>query len=242
MKTRSLIAVLAFVLGLGTVPHRVCERDASAVWEGEPAHVDALAARAFEHVRGELDEATFATGSHRFDGEWLFGTYMMSALGFGQVAQARADVRDVDLDRMELCLDRMLAARSFDREAWSEDAIHASRGHIAWLGYAGMALALHRTMRPSSRFAAREEEVARAIERRYASAALAETYPGETYPVDNAAALAALALHARATHAAPSAALANGLAAMRAAIDPATGLLAQSLASDGRRGPARGSG
>ncbi len=242
MKTRSLIAVLAFVLGIGTVPHRVCERDAGAVWEGEAAHVDALAARVDEHVRGELREATFATGSRRYDGEWLFGTYMMSALGFGQVAAARADAREQDLDRMEACLDAMLAATSFDREAWLEDPVEARRGHIAWLGYAGMALALHRAMRPDSRFAAREVDVIAAIERRYAHAALAETYPGEIYPVDNAAALAALALHARATRGLPSAALANGLAAMRRAIDPATGLLAQSLAEGGRRGPARGSG
>jgi hypothetical protein len=252
MRTRSLVALLAFVLGLGTVPHRVCERDAGPVWDGEPERTDALAARVDEHVRTELTPASFGTGSRRFDGEWLFGTYTMSAMGFGQVALARPDAREQDLDRMERCLDAMLAesARAYDREGWGEDpmaSLDRTRGHVAWLGYAGLALALHRTMRPVSRFAGREEAIAQAIARRFEASpsGLVETYPGETYPVDNAAALGALALHARATHASPPPALARGLQAIRASIDPASGLLAQHVVVDGAatsRGPARGSG
>ena len=103
------------------------------------------------------------------------------------------------------------AARVFDRDAWSFDALASTeappgssqdRGHVAYLGYAGLALGLHRLVAPSSRFDARHDAIAAALARRFAASptGLVETYPGETYPVDNTAALGALALHAKATH------------------------------------------
>ena len=80
--------------------------------------------------------------------------------------------------------------------------VAADRGHVAYLGYAGLALGLHRLLVPSSRFDARHDAIAAALARRFAASptGLVETYPNEVYPVDNAAALGALALHARATH------------------------------------------
>src|SRR5690349_20321594 len=89
--TRSLFAMLAFVLGLATIPHRVCERDATAYFDGDPMSVDALATSVATWTAKELAPSSFATGSARFDGEWLFGTYMMAAMGFGQVALATED-------------------------------------------------------------------------------------------------------------------------------------------------------
>jgi hypothetical protein len=195
---------------------------------------------------------------------------MMAAMGFGQVALERREVRDEDTARMETCLDALLSdgARAFDREAWGEDALGSldsevraegaadspkgrepDRGHVAYLGYAGLALGLHRAMRLESRFAAQHDAIAMALEARFerSRSGLVETYPGETYPVDNAAALAAIALHARATGHEPRG-LARGLDALRAAIDPSTGLLAQSVSPTAatsrvfERGPARGSG
>lgn len=77
--TGALIALLSFVLGLGTVPHRVCERDAAAYFDGERARVDALAASVASWTSEALASSSFATGSRRFDGEWLFATYMMAA-------------------------------------------------------------------------------------------------------------------------------------------------------------------
>jgi hypothetical protein len=258
---RALIALLAFVMGLGTIPHRVCERDAGAYFDGEVAHVDALASSVATWTAAELAPSSFATGSSRFDGEWLFGTYMMAAMGFGQVALASApsDARRAEsVARMEHCLDAMLspAARVFDRDAWSFDAlasIHAApgsardRGHVAYLGYAGLALALHRLVAPSSRFDAQEDAIAAALARRFAASptGLVETYPNETYPVDNTAALGALALHAKATLTAPSPALARGLEAIRThAIEEGSGLLAQAVDSGtaSPRDPGRGSG
>jgi hypothetical protein len=314
---RTLVAVLAFVLGLGTIPHRVCEREAGAVFDGRSPETGALAASVAAWTRSDLAPSSFATGSRRFDGEWTFGTYVMGALGFGQLAlaleHARAGAAETadatktaeatsgveatsaaeaastadaapiaqDLARMEASLDGMLSARAqaFDREAWGgEDADvaldGAPRGHVAWLGYAGLALALHREVvaananagdarareapeaRPpgdardarADRFEAIEQRFVRAIARRFdaSPSGFVETYPGETYPVDNASALAALAVHARATGEAPPPTLAKGLQALRErAVDPATGLLAQSVTVESRAvapGEARGSG
>jgi hypothetical protein len=262
---RALLALLAFVMGLGTVPHRVCEHDAAAYFDGDAARVDALATSVSKWTGEELAPAAFATGSTRFDGEWLFGTYMMAAMGFGQVALASAgdDAASVarraeSVARMERCLDAMLspAARAFDHDAWSLDAFASldeqpgsarDRGHVAYLGYAGLALGLHRAVVPSSRFAARHDAIAAGLARRFLASptGFVETYPNEVYPVDNAAALGALALHARATHHAPAPGLARGLGVIRThAVSRDTGLLAQAVdaSTSAPRDPGRGSG
>lgn len=258
---RALLALLAFVLGLATLPHRICERDAAAYFDGDPRRVDALAASVASWTSHELAPASFATGSSRFDGEWLFGTYMMAAMGFGQVALASeaADPRRADsVARMERCLDAMLspAARVFDRDAWSLDALASvaaapgsslDRGHVAYLGYAGLALGLHRLVVGSSRFDAQHDAIANALARRFAASrtGFVETYPGEVYPVDNAAALGALALHAKAAHTGEAPGLVHGLGAIRTyGVQRVSGLLAQSVdaSTAAPRDPGRGSG
>ncbi|MBX3190699.1 MAG: hypothetical protein KF819_27110 [Labilithrix sp.] len=249
--TRALLALLAFFLGLATVPHRVCERDAGAYFDGEHAKVDALGASVAAWTEGAtLGASTFTTGSKRFDGEWLFGTYMMAAMGFGQVALESDDParRAESVARMERCLDAMLSpeARAFDREAWGADALEGDRGHVAYLGYAGLALGLHRALAPSSRFSATHDAIASALVARFSASktGFVETYPGEIYPVDNAAGLAAISLHAKALGAPPPAALARGLHAIRAhGVQSASGLLAQATSADASPlDPGRGSG
>jgi hypothetical protein len=212
---------------------------------------------------------------------------MMAAMGFGQVALERAGrggvapPGDEAVASMERCLDAMLApgARAFDREAWKLDALASvsaragsaeDRGHVAYLGYAGLALGLHRLVVPRSRFDVRHDAIVAALARRFVASpsGLVETYPGEVYPVDNAAALGALALHARAMRAAAqaeravravraagkaeapeateateatNAALGRGLEALRArAVVQGTGLLAQAV--DARSGAPRDPG
>jgi hypothetical protein len=246
--TRALVAFLAFVLALGTIPHRLCEREAAGYEVGDAARVEPLARSVARWTGEDLAPASFATGASRFDGEWLMGTYAMGAMAFGQIALAHPALRAESLARMERCLDVLFdpRIRAFDRDAWGEEPLPGDRGHMGYLGYVGLPLALHRALAPASRFAAREEAFAAALERRFLSEVgaplgLVETYPSEVYPVDNASGLAALALHARATHAPPSRGLARGLAAMRArGVDRATGLLLQSI-SGGERAP-RGSG
>lgn len=246
--TRALVALLAFVLGFATVPHRVCERHASRWFDGDPAKIDTLAASVARWTMADLTPASFATGSSRFNGEWLFATYMMAAMGFGQLALERPDTRDANVTRMEHCIDAMLDPRvlAFDENAWGHSALVSlkapagspeDRGHVGLLGYSGLVLALHRTLQPDSRFAATEEEVISVLARRIEASPthLVETYPGEVYPADNTAALAALAVHAHAQRAhgreVPSRrALELGLEAIRTnGIDPATGLLFQAV-------------
>ena len=238
--TRALVALLAFVLGFAIVPHRVCERGAADWFDGRPDVAEPLARGVARWTETELAPGAFATGSARFDGEWLLVTYAMGAVGLGQLARIDPARREAHLARMERCLDALLdpRARAFDGAAWSEDALASAEthGHVGFLGYAALPLALHRLVRGSSRFDEAEAGVVRRFgERILASpAGLAETYPGEVYPVDNLAGLAALAVHARASGEPPSPALERGLRAIREhAIDPATGLLFQSVAREG---------
>src|SRR5688500_1179772 len=221
--TRKLLALLAFVLGIAIVPHRVCERDANGWFEGEPDKVDALASQVAAWTSLDLAPESFQTGSGRFDGEWQFGTYMMAAMGFGQTVLDHPDRREQAIARMERCLDMMLASHvhGFDTAAWNgEDALASldgKSGHAAYLGYTGLALGLHRMLRPTSRFAETDDRIALALTRRIEASPIGfiETYPGEVYPVDNTAAYAAIALHARATRKPLPAAVKRGLDALR---------------------------
>lgn len=228
--TRALVALLAFLLGFATVPHRVCERDAIRWFDGDPGRTDALASGVARWTAREIDPAGFHTGSSRFDAEWLFVTYAMAAIGFGQLALDREETRAENLARMEHCLDVLLDPRLrwFDRELWKEDALAGSGGHLGTLGYLALPLALHERLTPGSRFAAQERALVDALEQRFAADGLVETYPGLVYPPDNATALAALAVHGR------SPGLARGLGAIRHVVDPATGLLIQTVGGRAR--------
>lgn len=251
--TRKLLALLAFVLGIAIVPHRVCEREASGWFDGEPDKVDALARQVAAWTSMDLAPESFQTGSGRFDGEWQFGTYMMAAMGFGQTVLDRPERRDEALARMERCLDMMLASHvhAFDTAAWKgEDALaslESDHGHAAYLGYTGIALGLHRMLRPISRFTETNDRIALALTRRIESSPIGfiETYPGEVYPVDNTAAYAAIALHARATRKPVPDAVRRGLDAVRnQGTEPGSGLLYQAVRlEDGKpRDAARASG
>jgi hypothetical protein len=241
---RTLLALLAFFLGVGVIPHRLCGREAPAWFEGDPPLRDGLGARVARWTRSELTPASFATGAPRFDEEWVFGTYAMAALGFAQVAaESDGERRSEAILRLEHCLDALLSpqVRAFDVHAWGQDVFSdgGARGHVAYLGYAGLPLALHGELVGTSRFESAQRAFDAAISSRFEAAAdgLVETYPREIYPVDNASALAAMAVSARARGTPPRPSFGRGLDALRRAIDPSTGLLAQSIG-----GPARGSG
>jgi hypothetical protein len=224
------------------------EREAGRWFEGTRGQADALAAGVARWTQSPeaLAPASFATGSTRFDHEWFFATFMMGAMGFGQTAAAlpAEDPRRAEaLARMEHCLDVLLdhpRAHAFDADAWHVDPLASTaaapgstedRGHLAYLGYASVPLAFHRTLVPESRFTAREKAVIRTLARRIEASPIAfvETYPGEVYPVDNAGAAAALALDARATGK-TSPALRRLLDAIGRSVDPETGLLFQAVA------------
>lgn len=244
-RVRRLAPLAAFALALFVVPHRVAAYDARLY---SPARADAgeeLADSVADWTSRELDAARFHTGSAHYDSEWFFATYMMGAMGFGQRALAHPEESARDLARMERCLDVLLTSRdakAFDTRKWGEDPIAArgDRGHVAYLGYLGLALGLHRALVPTSRFASVHDAIAAGLARRFERSphGFVESFPGATFPVDNLAGVGALALHARATGTPHTRALDRALAGTRRfGVDPKTGLLVQVL--DAQTGAAR---
>lgn len=221
---------------------------------------DGLAIGVGDWLDASIHADQFHTASPLFDEEWMFGTWMMAAVGFGQHAAANPDARAADLLRMEACLDVLVGedGTRFDRRKWGvsplADLDNPAHGHAAWLGYANLALAVHHEVVTAEgradRFADLHDRVSDALVARL-GAPIIETYPGEAYPVDNAAGFGSLGIAAR-TAADPDRALALSQASDRASRRlvstwraPGTGLLFQWLDADGPakpHGPGRGSG
>ncbi len=198
----------------------------------------------------------FRTSSPLFDEEWMFGTWMMAAVGFGQHARAHPDARAADLVRMDACLDVLLGPDGvrFDERKWNAspltDLEEVRHGHAAWLGYVNLALGLRHGLAEGApdRYSDIHDRVSDALIARL-DAPIIETYPGEAYPVDNAAGLGSLGMSA-ASPADPER-TARTAAALGAALgrlqsrwrEPQTGLLYQWLSPAGTaHGPPRGSG
>lgn len=248
---RSTLVALVVVLVAAFVPAAVCRTGAEA-WREDSADDQIALGRGVAHwIDGELEVGAFSTGDPLFDAEWLFGTYMMAAMGYGQVASGlpRGDPRrDEMLARMDRCLLRLGEpdVTAFDTGKWGHEALDrldGDEGHAAYLGYYGLALALRTELGPHP-LERRAEAIAAALARRLAATHIIETYPGERYPVDNAAGVAAVGLFADATHRARPAVVEAWLRHMAEAfIDPGSGLLVQSVRPSGQPLDApRGSG
>lgn len=247
---RWLAAVALGAFTTTVAPHRLCASGWDDVYEGDRDAVTPLAEGVAAWIEADLSPAHFRTGSARFDGEWWFGTAMMAAMAFGQLALERPDERERWAGRMAVALDRVLEPEvaGFDRDAWGEgplDRLEDGDGHVAYLGYTNLALSLHRVVDPASRHAALNDRITAALARRVARHApgLVETYPGERYPVDNTAAVASIGLHARATGGDDALVARWSAIARERWVDPGTGLLIQAVAADGAAIDApRGSG
>ncbi len=251
MTTTHATFAAALLVGGLLAPGLVFRRDAGPLYDDDlslaRAHADGVA-RWTEEPLGEGD---FSTGVQRFDGEWLFGTYVMSAIGHANVARAHPEYREVAVRRMESALSavKRREVRAFDRAAWGRYPladIGTRRAHVAFLGYYGLALALLVELDPDSPHADLEGRIVAHLSRlmRQSESGLLETYPAETYPVDNAAAIAALGVHDRATGEDHGDIVSRYAALLREHYrDPETGLLYQAV---NRRGAAvdraRGSG
>lgn len=250
-RLRLLLIAIVLVVSLRLLPSAWCAREAEALWADDPTLQRALARGAERWCAAELSAEDFMTGSERFDGEWLFGTHMMAALGHGQLAAGEPHEREAHLRVMEACIERLLAPpqRAFDRAAWGSDPlddIGTDRAHAAYLGYLGLVLSVHRTLAPHGRYATLHDRVMAHLHDALVRSpiGLAQTYPGEVYPVDNASIIGALALHQRVTGADHREVLDAWAARLPALRDPDTGLLVQAVAPDDARvvdGP-RGSG
>jgi hypothetical protein len=249
---RFVLTSAVFLLVLRFIPSLWCERGAEAWFVGDREARSNLATAVERWTAKPLDEGAFSSGSPRFDSEWLFGTHMMAAMGFGQLALQHPAERARYLAAMDRCLDKLQRPelRGFDTQAWGHDAFSAAGGsadHAAYRGYFNLALSLRRRLDAEGPYAALNDELTqRLLERLRATPSRAlQTYPDEVYPVDNAAVLASVALHARATGEDPDPIVAEWQQLMRTRFrDPQTGLLHQRVEVGGYRpldGP-RGSG
>jgi hypothetical protein len=239
------LTLVCVYLGAALFAPWLCRLGARRHYEGDLAAQAALARGVSRWVEGQVDQASFATGSARFDGEWMFVTYMMAGLGFGQTALEHPELRERHRPLTEICIERLLQpeARTFDARAWGEDpldSLDGANGHMGYLGYLNLLLSHHRVLDPGHPQAALNDRITATLARRLEASEhlLLETYPGEVYPVDNMTGLASIALHARATGAPRPPLLDRWVAKVRSTyLDPKTGLLIQAV--DSRTGAAR---
>lgn len=204
---RWLTCCALFVMGLLIAPQPVCARESSSWYRGDLERQSTLARGVERWIDGDLAQSKFKTGSSRIDGEWLFATYMMGGMGFGQMALEHPELREQNGRRMVHCIEKLIEprARVFDSDAWGgTDPLRTLNGgddHGAFLGYLNLLLSLHRMVDPHSKFAALNDAITATLVRRFRSAPLLllQSYPGEVYPVDNAAGIGSIGLYDRAT-------------------------------------------
>jgi hypothetical protein len=246
-----LIGLAVFLALLWTLPALWCRRGAAGWYAGDRTTQDRLASTVAVQVQRGLSTDDYHTPSELFDGEWLFGTYLMAGIGFCQIVQQHPEDLEKWRPTIEHCISELLSprVRAFDRKAWDRDALEsleAPNGHAAYLGYLNFLLSLYRQIDPGNRFAGLNDLITETLIRRTEASpnGLIETYPGEWYPVDNAPGLASVALQALATGRGRAEFLARQQDLYRRKlIDPQTGLLAQSVRGDGTlRDSHRGSG
>ena len=240
----SVLALGAW-LGVGHLRSGAMFRGEARAWVRQ---ADAVAGWATARAGGGHSH----TGSARFDGEWDLVTCQMTLIGLGQVLRAVPERAERYHPALDACAAWLVTpdARRFGTAAWGRDVLEAPLAEPAdaWLGYLALALGVYREVRPGGlenlgAEAVYDDMIQRLAARLAAPVHRFQTYPGETYPPDLALVAAALGQDIRATgRSYPE--LGPWLERYRAAaIDPDTGLLAQTLdPHTGRRGLARGSG
>lgn len=241
-----LLRLVGLALGAAcsaTVPARLCERRAGPFFRGDLDAQRALARGARDWLDADADALAFHTGSPRFDGEWYLIVHMAAALGFGQTALEHDELRAEHGPLVARAAERILGprGRAHDVDAWGEDPLASldapperAHGHLAFLGYANLALSMERRLGGDAPHATVNDAITAALVRRFdaSPSGLLESYPGETYPADGAAAIASIALHDRATGQDHRAAVDRFLATLRTrCTDPASGLLYQRVDS-----------
>ena len=199
---RQTVACALFMVGMAWIPYawhsRLAER-----WFAGDAELQTKLANGVEHwMQSGLDRDHFTTGSKLFDGEWLYGTYVMAAMGFGQMALEQPENKNRYLTLMEEAIEEVLSdrVRAFDSERWKSDPLETldtDEGHAAYLGYLNLAMGFHRRLDPESKFAELNDRISVALRRRIEASPtlLLESYPHETYPVDNCAVIASVAMN-----------------------------------------------
>lgn len=237
---RALVTLLLVVVPMAFLPQLWCGREAGAWYRGERSMRMPLARHVMEVVQTGVGVDDFSTGSARFDGEWLFGTYLMSGIGLSQVVLEHPETSEELLPVIRTCIERLLEKRTreFDNNAWGSDPIETlenGRGHAAYLGYFNILLGLHRMIEPNSPHAALNDRITLALVKRLQQSpiGLIESYPLEVYPVDNAACFGGIALHQQVTGTDHRQLLQKAAGDLRTRYtDPTSGMLIQAVGLD----------
>ena len=111
-----------FLCGIYLIPHNWCAREAGAIFRNNGGKQERMAKYAEKMLSGDMDRGNFKTGSDLFNGEWLFGTYMMSGMGFGQMAVLKPDKADEYLRQMEEWYGRLNRGFAPVLEEWKKRA------------------------------------------------------------------------------------------------------------------------
>lgn len=204
---RIALALVLFLIGVSYLPYMFCCRQAADWYAGDLSRQKLLANGVAKWVEGDLGLDDFYTGSEQFNGEWLFGTYTMAAMGYGQTALQHPELRESNIALMEQCFDKLMSeqVRRFDCRMWGSDPIESldniNAHHAAFLGYFNLALSLHRMLVNDSKYAALNDKITAALAKRIKASrfGLLQSYPQEMYAVDNCAVIGSIALHDRAT-------------------------------------------
>ena len=199
------LLIVVFALVAWQVPHRWAARHAPDWYASDPALVTGVSRSVQAWVQRDLKQSSFNTGDVRFDGEWLFGTYLMAGIGFCQEAMLFPDRREHLVPLIEECVEQVLSdeVKVFDISAWRTDPIETlddpDQHHAAYLGYLNLLLSVYRQLEPKNRFVKINDRISDALAARMAASriGLIQTYPQEVYPVDNCAVYSGVALRER---------------------------------------------
>lgn len=249
---RSVLCALLFLAGVSVLPYLWCSRGADRWYRGDKQVQQELARGVERWITRGLGRDDFHTGMRQFDGEWLFGTYLMAGLGFVQTALEHPEWREHHQRLARRCIDQLMTpdVRAFDQEVWRSDPIEsldADHDHAAFLGYYNLLLGLYRQLDPEPDLVALNDRITAALVRRIERSPirLLESYPNEVYPVDNCAVIASIAVQSRVAGIDRRVFLEGFHAHLRSQyVDPRSGLLIQAaLARTGEPADApRGSG
>ena len=82
-------------------------RGAGALFEGDRETHEEQARGVARWVDADLDRGDFTTGDPRYDGEWLFATRMMAAIGYAQSALEHPELRQAHAASIDRCLEAL---------------------------------------------------------------------------------------------------------------------------------------
>ncbi|MEM6823086.1 MAG: hypothetical protein AAF558_14235, partial [Verrucomicrobiota bacterium] len=203
-KLRIVCSLLVSFVVLCNIPAWWFSRYAD-VWSGA-FHPDQLKLTnaVIRQVSAPLSRSSFRTGDSQFDGEWLFGTYLMAGFGLCQMAAINPEMKEDWKQVITQCVRNILSpqVRAFDDESWGRsalDTLEYNDGHAAYLGYLNLLLSLFERVYGPHEFSDLNTELTECLFRRLncSRTGLVATYPDEWYPVDNAALASSVILYAK---------------------------------------------